>query len=71
MKENEEIVLEGVEEYAEGYDVTLYRKNDNGRLVVCALNEGGYNGVDIDAEQLYNSLKKYFEGETKTRKLQE
>ncbi|MHC1592167.1 MAG: hypothetical protein ACXQS8_08775 [Candidatus Helarchaeales archaeon] len=41
-----EIILDGVCEYVEGYPVSI--KNEEGRLVIDATNEGGYNGVEID-----------------------
>ena len=68
----ENIILKNVTEYGEGFDVTLEMKsvdieNENGKeervkkLCVVAVNEGGYNSVSIDAEQLYNALKKIYE----------
>lgn len=40
--------MDGVREYGEMYPVQLIRHPDNGRLVIRAINEGGYNSVDID-----------------------
>lgn len=48
--------MDGVSEYAEGYDVELLL-NDEGILVIRALNEGGYNCTEVDLIQLINWLK--------------
>jgi hypothetical protein len=40
--------LTGVREYVEGSTVQLVRRQQNGRLVIRAFNEGGNNYVDID-----------------------
>jgi hypothetical protein len=44
-------IMHGVTEYAEGLDVKL-RMEDNGRLIVSARNEGGYNGTSVDLLEL-------------------
>lgn len=66
-----------IREYAEGFPVEISILQDEqhhteenfalphgggvGRLCVIARNEGGYNGVEIDAEDLYRALRPYFE----------
>ena len=40
----------GIREYAEGYDVAIGK--EGGRWVVCATNEGGYNGTRVDLRDL-------------------
>lgn len=60
--ENEVIVLKA-REFCEAYDVTFVRHGYNGYTgpdYVEALNEGGYNGVQIDAYQLYLDLKEIY-----------
>jgi len=42
--------MHGVSEYAEGMDVSI--KEENGRYVVVALNEAGFNCTKVDLEQL-------------------
>lgn len=54
-------VLDGVTEYDEGYPVELNTDEKTGRLCVVAYNESHYNSVSIDAEQLYEALKPYFD----------
>jgi hypothetical protein len=44
-------IMHGVTEYAEGLDVRL-QLEDNGRLIVSAWNEGGFNGTSIDLLEL-------------------
>lgn len=44
---NTEIKMEGVREYAEGYDVFLYNTPNN-RTTIQAFNEGGYNSTTVD-----------------------
>lgn len=56
----DEVILEGVEEYNEGFEVVLAKDSSTGKLCVVALNEGGYNSTWIDAKQLYDELKKFF-----------
>lgn len=51
------IEMKGVTEYAEGLPVSL--KLRDGRLVIDALNECGYNGVEIDLLQLLWWLRAY------------
>jgi hypothetical protein len=41
----------GVREYGEGDNVEL-RRLENGRLVIKATNEGGYNSTEVDLEDL-------------------
>lgn len=59
MSNSELIVgkMDGVREYAEGYPVELRRDDRNGRLVVRALNEGGYNLTDVDLLDLLQWVK--------------
>ena len=54
-----EIIQEmiGVREYAEGFPVELRRDKDNGRLVVCAVNEGGHNVTHVDVLDLLSWLR--------------
>lgn len=54
-------VLDGVTEYDEGYPVELITDEKTRRLCVVAYNESHYNSVSIDAEQLYEALKPYFD----------
>lgn len=62
-------VLNGVEEYAEGYPVKLgvekpsefNHRLKEPRLVVVGINEGGHNCVIIDAEQLYHALRELYD----------
>ena len=49
-------IRHGVTEYAEGLDVKL-QVEDNGRLVVSAWNEGGFNGTSVDLMELLAWLK--------------
>ena len=49
-------IMHGVTEYAEGLDVKL-QVEDNGRLVVSAWNEGGFNGTSVDLMELLAWLK--------------
>jgi hypothetical protein len=53
-KPNEK-VLSRVREYCEGYPVE-FKKNEQGRWIIEAFNEGGYNGVEID---LLDVIRKY------------
>ena len=50
------IVMEGVREYCEGMNVKL-RADENGRLVIVALNEGGYNSTEVDLLDLLTWLE--------------
>lgn len=52
----EEVVMTGVREYAEGYDVILSR-NDEGRWMIEATNEGGHNGTAVDLLDLLQWLQ--------------
>lgn len=54
------MILKNVHEYCEGYDVEFVTEN-NGNEVILAINEGGYNGVRIDAKELYLALKEIYE----------
>ena len=49
-------IMHGVTEYAEGLDVRL-QLEDNGRLIVSAYNEGGFNGTSIDLLELLAWLR--------------
>ena len=49
------IVMNGVREYAEDFDVEL--REYEGRLVIAALNEGGCNGTDVDLLDLIAWVK--------------
>lgn len=60
------VLMQGVTEYTEGMPVYLAKNNGlypishntkkirigNNRFIVLSLNEGGYNGTEIDLEQL-------------------
>ena len=50
------MIAHGVTEYYEGFDVEVERQ-ENGTYVVNARNEGGYNGVSIDLEELIKWVK--------------
>ncbi len=64
----EPVVMEGVREYGEEYPVTVgmrtptkcnkFKTPEEPRECVFATNEGGYNGVDIDLEDLVVWLAK-------------
>ena len=54
MKE-QTVVMEGVREYAEGFDVALMR-TDEGRIVIQAENEGGCNCTRVDLVDLLKWL---------------
>lgn len=64
------MILKNVTEYFEGYDVEIrelivnYDTSEK-KLCIYAQNEGGFNSVGIDAKQLYEALKEYFEGNNK------
>jgi len=72
--------LKGVTEYGEGHGVILayYRPHDimsdinniehEKKLCVEAWNDGRSSSVYIDARQLYEALKNYFETEQKEQK---
>ena len=49
-------IMHGVTEYAEGLDVRL-QLEDNGRLIISAKNEGGYNGTSVDLLELLAWLR--------------
>ena len=49
-------IMHGVTEYAEGLDVRL-QIEDNGRPIVSAYNEGGFNGTSIDLLELLAWLR--------------
>ena len=51
------IVMKGVREYCEEMDVALSRTTE-GRLVIEARNEGGYNCTQVDLEDLLDWLRK-------------
>lgn len=49
-------IMHGVTEYAEGLDVKL-QMEDNGRPIVSAYNEGGFNGTSVDLLELLAWLR--------------
>lgn len=56
MTEVEKQKMVGVREYAEDMPVRLYM-HKNGRWVIEALNEAGYNGTDVDLLDLLSWLR--------------
>ena len=54
---DDEIILETVTEYMEGHPV-LIRTDDQGRRVLHASNQGGYDAVEINLGQLIAALDK-------------
>ena len=54
--------LSGVREYSEEMPVAIHKKVENGRLVIVAYNEAGYNFVQIDLEDLKTWLAEHPEG---------
>lgn len=54
MSQTELVTLDGVREHGEGYPVVLHRLN--GRLVVTARNEGGYDATHVDLRDLMDWL---------------
>jgi hypothetical protein len=42
------IKMKGVRDYGEGFDVELWKRDEDGRLVVISYNEGGCNFTTID-----------------------
>lgn len=57
MNENFE-TLEGVREYAEEYPVKIGYDQDEHRIVIKAINEGGYNCTLVDLIDLIDWIKK-------------
>ncbi len=55
MAFTEKVVMDSVVEYNEGLKVSLRRYN--GKYVVSALNENGFNGTDVDLLSLLNWLR--------------
>ena len=53
-----DIEMNEVTEYCEGRTVYLAQEETNGRTVVRAVNEGGYNCTEVDIVQLLEWLKK-------------
>jgi hypothetical protein len=51
------LVMTGVREYGEEDEVLLDTR-DNGRLVILASNEGGYNGTSVDLLDIIAWVKK-------------
>ena len=51
------IKTEEINEYGEGYPVEI--KEKDGRTVIVALNEGGYNSTIVDLEDLLTYLQKH------------
>lgn len=58
---NQGIVMEGVREYCEEMEVRLLKRN--GRYVIEARNEGGYNSTEVDLLDLIQWLQKFHEQE--------
>jgi hypothetical protein len=55
--------LNDIREYTEGYPVEI-KRHDNGRLIIEALNEGGYNATQVDLLDVINYYnKKKWKGE--------
>jgi len=52
---DERILMEGVRDYAEDHPV--YLDEEKNRLVICAINEGGFNCTLVDIEDLINWLR--------------
>jgi len=59
------MIMVGVQEYCEEMSVKLIQRIDeledgigNGRWVIKALNEGGYNSTEVDVLQMIDWLKK-------------
>lgn len=50
------MILDGVREYSEGFEVELSRA-DNGRLCIVAVNEGGHNCTQVDLLDLLECLR--------------
>ena len=59
MGKRDGVVMDGVTEYTEGYEVRLIHSPGAGRnrLAIEAMNEGGFNGVEIDLLQVLDWLK--------------
>ena len=51
------MIMQGVREYTEEYPVELIR-TDLGRVVIQALNEGGYNITQVDLVDLLDWIKR-------------
>ncbi len=53
-------VMDGVREYGStGFPVELRRDDENGRLVVRAINEGGFSSTDVDLLDLLEWLAEH------------
>lgn len=52
------LIMDGVREYAEGYEVQLEQTKE-GRFVVVARNEGGYNCTEVDLTDLIGWVEKH------------
>lgn len=62
MSNEESVELTGVHEYVEGYPVTLKRttrEECSGRLVIEAINQGGFDSVQIDLLELLSWIKRH------------
>ena len=57
MKRNVLAEMDGVREYIDGDPVEFVRRQQNGRLVIRAYNEGGNNHTDIDFMDLVEWLR--------------
>ena len=50
-------VMEGVTEYSEGYEVELLQTKGNGRWVIMAVNQGGFDSTSVDVINLIAWLR--------------
>ncbi len=57
VEPDDKVVMEGVREHAEDMPVKLAFKH--GRWIIDALNEGGYNGTEVDLIDLIEWLRKH------------
>jgi hypothetical protein len=58
MKKMGFVEMPGVREYAESMPV-LIGDDENGRVVICAFNEGGLNQTNVDVVDFLNWLRKH------------
>lgn len=59
--EQQGIVMQGVREYAEEFDVKLAPNGPGGCLVIEATNEGGCNGTQVDLLDLLAWVRQHEE----------
>jgi hypothetical protein len=52
-----EVIMQGVREYTEEMEVTLKIWDANGRLIIHALNEAGYNCTEVDLLDLLDWVR--------------